>query len=42
MLLVNLNQDYNKKNHYFSNTLLANIEDNIKNNKKSILYLNKR
>ena len=42
MLLVNLNQDYNKKNRYFSNTLLSNIEDNIKNNKKSILYLNKR
>jgi primosomal protein N' len=42
MLLVNLNQDYNKKNRYFSNTLLANIEDNIRNNKKSILYLNKR
>lgn len=42
MLLVNLNQDYNKKNRYFSNTLLLNIEENIKNNKKSILYLNKR
>lgn len=42
MLLVNLNQDYNKKNRYFSNTLLWQIEENIKNNKKSILYLNKR
>lgn len=42
MLLVNLNQDYNTKNCYFSNTLLSNIEENIKNNKKSILYLNKR
>ena len=42
MLLVNLNQDKSKVNKYLSNTLLEAIENSIKNNKKVILYLNKR
>lgn len=42
MLLVNLNQDKNSKNHYFSNTLLSHLEENITLKKKSILYINKR
>ncbi len=42
MLIVNLNQDKSKVNNYLSNTLLKHIEKNLKSNKKSILYLNKR
>lgn len=42
MLLVNLNQDKNPKNPYFSNTLLSHLEENVTNSKKSILYINKR
>ncbi|MDF1682840.1 MAG: hypothetical protein P1U46_03905 [Patescibacteria group bacterium] len=42
MLLVNLNQDRSKISKYLSNTLLKNIEKSIKENKKVILYLNKR
>ncbi len=42
MLSVNLNQDFSKINKYISNTLLKNIDENMKNNKKVILYLNKR
>ncbi len=42
MLLVNLNQDKNTKNHYFSNTLLTQLEKNFQNNLKSIVYINKR
>jgi primosomal protein N' len=42
MLSVNLNQDFSKINKYISNTLLKNIDENIKNNRKVILYLNKR
>ncbi len=42
MLLVNLNQDKNTKNHYFSNTLLSQLEKNYQNKLKSIVYINKR
>jgi primosomal protein N' len=42
MLLVNLAQDKSKISNYLSNTLLFEIEKNLKNNKKVILYLNKR
>lgn len=42
MLLVNLNQDKNIKNYYFSNTLLSHLEKCIILKKKSILYINKR
>lgn len=42
MLLVNLNQDKNTKNHYFSNTLLDQLEKNYQKKQKSILYINKR
>lgn len=42
MLITNLNQDRSNINKYLSNTLLENIDKNIKNNKKTILYLNKR
>ena len=42
MILVNLAQDKSKINNYLSNTLLKQIEENIKQNKKTILYLNKR
>ncbi len=40
--LVNLNTDYSKESKYLSTTLLDKIEENLKNNKKIILYLNKR
>lgn len=42
MQLVNLNLDKSNINNYLSNTLLKSIEENINNNKKIILYLNKR
>ncbi len=42
MLIINLNQDKSKINNYLSTTLLKNIEENLKNWKKNILYLNKR
>ncbi|MDD3793480.1 MAG: hypothetical protein PHI37_01590 [Candidatus Gracilibacteria bacterium] len=42
MLLVNLNLDKSKINKYLSNTLLTNIDICLKNDKKIILYLNKR
>ena len=41
MILVNLNQDKSNLN-YISSTLLQAIEENLKQNKKAILYLNKR
>ncbi len=40
--LVNLNIDYSRESKYLSTTLLDKIEENLKNNKKIILYLNKR
>ena len=42
MFLVNLSQDKSKLNPYISNTLLKKIEESLKENKKIILYLNKR
>jgi len=39
---VNLSQDNSRENMYLSTTLLKKIEENIKDNKKTILYLNKR
>ena len=42
MFLVNLSQDKSKINPYISNTLLEKIEGSLKENKKIILYLNKR
>ena len=42
MLLINLNQNKSNLNYYISSTLLEKIEDNLKNNKKIIIYLNKR
>jgi primosomal protein N' len=42
MFLVNLSQDKSKINPYLSNTLLEKIEESLSNNKKTILYLNKR
>jgi primosomal protein N' len=42
MLLVNLSQNKSKISSYISASLLDKIEENIKNNKKIILYLNKR
>ena len=42
MLLVNLSQDYSSLNSYISNTLLKEIELKNKEQKKVILYLNKR
>jgi len=40
--IVNLSQDKSKLSPYISTTLLTQIEENLKNNKKIILYLNKR
>lgn len=40
--LIDLWQDKSKINQYLSNTLLTQIEKNILENKKIILYLNKR
>jgi len=42
MLLVNLSLDKSKINKYLSNSLLKEIDNCIINNKKVILYLNKR
>lgn len=42
MFLVNLNQDKNIKNWYFSNTLLDHLEQCYEKKLKSILYINKR
>ena len=42
MLIVNLSQNKSNLNYYISGTLLENIEKNLKQNKKTILYLNKR
>lgn len=42
MIRVNLNQDSSKHNKYISNTLIKYIDENINENKKNILYLNKR
>jgi len=42
MYIINLSQDKSKISNYISNTLLLKIEENLKNNKKIILYLNKR
>lgn len=42
MILVNLSQDQSKINNYISNTLINKIEENLNNNKKIILYINKR
>jgi len=42
MLIINLNQNKSDLNYYISGTLLENIEKNLKQNKKTILYLNKR
>jgi primosomal protein N' len=42
MLLVNLAQDKSSLNAYISNTLLSKIEENLKKDKKIILYINKR
>ena len=40
--LVDLVKDASKYNKYLSNTLLNLIDENLKNNKKIILYINKR
>lgn len=42
MLIVNLSQNKSNLNYYISSTLLQKIEENLKNSKKIILYLNKR
>lgn len=42
MFLVNLSQDKSNKYPYLSNTLLKKIEESLNQNKKIILYLNKR
>jgi primosomal protein N' (replication factor Y) (superfamily II helicase) len=42
MLIVNLSQNKSKLNYYISSSLLGAIKHNLKDNKKSILYLNKR
>ena len=42
MYLVNLSQDKSKINQYISNTLLKEIKKSVTDNKKVILYLNKR
>jgi primosomal protein N' len=42
MLLVDLNQDKSRESKYLSNTLIDKIDECLKNNKKIILYLNKR
>lgn len=40
--IVNLSQDKSDLNNYLSSTLLNNIDKNLKNGSKTILYLNKR
>ena len=42
MLIVNLSQNKSKISNYISDTLLLEMEENLKNDKKIILYLNKR
>ena len=42
LFLVDLNKDKSTQNPYISNTLIENITQSIKNNKKTILYINKR
>lgn len=42
MLIVNLSQNKSNINYYISSTLIEEIKNNLKENKKSILYLNKR
>ncbi len=42
MILVNLAQDSSKINKYISNTLLKEIEKNLKEWKKIIIYINKK
>ena len=42
MKIINLNQNRSNLNYYISATLLEQIENNLENNKKIILYLNKR
>lgn len=42
MLIVNLNQNRSSINNYISSSLLESIEKSLENNKKIILYLNKR
>jgi primosomal protein N' len=42
MLIVNLAQNFSKISPYISGTLLENINNTLKQNKKIILYLNKR
>lgn len=42
MILVNLSQDFSNKNKYLSNTLLKELEYNLKQNKKAIIYINKK
>ena len=42
MYLVNLSQDQSSHNTYISNTLLKEMEETLKENKKIILYLNRR
>lgn len=41
LILVDLNLDKSKYN-YISETLLKNIDNSIKNNKKTLIYINKR
>ncbi len=40
--IINLWQDSSPENPYISNTLIQKIEENLRNKKKIILYLNKR
>lgn len=42
IFLVDLNKDASRHNAYLSETLLTKIEHNLSQNKKTILYLNKR
>jgi len=42
MLVLNLSQNRSNINYYISSTLLEKIKENLEENKKSILYLNKR
>jgi len=40
--IVNLSQDKSKLNNYISNTLITKIKETLNNNKKVIVYLNRR
>ncbi len=42
LYVVDLTQDKSKINPYISNTLLNEIENNLKNKSKTLLYINKR